>query len=133
MRRVAVEHTLVLLKARPDYRPPPEGYPRCFVPTFSSHVTQKFSHQEDCVLLFKCLIIIVIITTLLLLLLLLLPLYIVIIIINYYYYCYYYYYYHYHYYYYFILLLRIAGIVELELLTSLETILFQLTEIKWSF
>ena len=33
----------------------------------------------------------------------------------------------------FILLLRIAGIVELELLTSLKTILFQLTEIEWSF
>ena len=33
----------------------------------------------------------------------------------------------------FILLLRIAGIVELELITSLKTILFQLTEIKWSF
>ena len=29
--------------------------------------------------------------------------------------------------------LRIAGIVELELLTSLKTILFQLTEIEWSF
>lgn len=33
----------------------------------------------------------------------------------------------------FILLLRIAGIVELELLTSLKTILFQLTKIEWSF
>ena len=33
----------------------------------------------------------------------------------------------------FILLLRITGIVELELLTSLKTILFQLTEIEWSF
>ena len=33
----------------------------------------------------------------------------------------------------FTLLLRIAGIVELELLTSLKTILFQLTEIEWSF
>ena len=30
-------------------------------------------------------------------------------------------------------LLRISGIVELELLTSLKTILFQLTEIEWSF
>ena len=30
----------------------------------------------------------------------------------------------------FISLLRIAGIVELELLTSLKTILFQLTEIE---
>ena len=33
----------------------------------------------------------------------------------------------------FILLLRIAGIVERELLTSLKTILFQLTEIEWCF
>ena len=33
----------------------------------------------------------------------------------------------------FILLLWIAGIVELELLTSLKTILFQLTEIEWCF
>ena len=33
----------------------------------------------------------------------------------------------------FILLLRIAGIVELELLTSLKTILFQLTEFEWCF
>ena len=33
----------------------------------------------------------------------------------------------------FTLLLRIAGIVELELLTSPKTILFQLTEIEWSF
>ena len=34
----------------------------------------------------------------------------------------------------FILLLRIAGIVELELLTSLKTIMFQrLTEIEWCF
>ena len=33
----------------------------------------------------------------------------------------------------FILLLRIAGIVELELITSLKTILFQLTEIEWGF
>ena len=33
----------------------------------------------------------------------------------------------------FILLLRIAGIVELELLTSLRTIMFQLTEIEWRF
>ena len=33
----------------------------------------------------------------------------------------------------FILLLRIVGIVELELLTSLKTILFQLTEIEWHF
>ena len=31
------------------------------------------------------------------------------------------------------LLLRIAGIVELELLTSLKTVLFQLTEIECSF
>ena len=33
----------------------------------------------------------------------------------------------------FFLFLRIAGIVELELLTSLKTILFQLTEIEWCF
>ena len=33
----------------------------------------------------------------------------------------------------FISLLRIAGIVEFELFTSLKTILFQLTEIEWSF
>ena len=33
----------------------------------------------------------------------------------------------------FILLLRIAGIVELELLTSLRAIMFQLTEIEWYF
>ena len=33
----------------------------------------------------------------------------------------------------FISLLRIDGIVELELFISLKTILFQLTEIEWSF
>ena len=33
----------------------------------------------------------------------------------------------------FTLFLRIVGIAELELLTSQKTILFQLTEIEWSF
>ena len=33
----------------------------------------------------------------------------------------------------FISLLGIAGIVEFELFTSLKTILFQQTEIEWSF